>query len=255
MELTRVYIRKDNGEFPDDWLYYAYIGFYKINKGKNIYFFDDIKNVPVNPIYLIVSWIDDTLYYFEQISKLYSLNKIFFKIPLPLNIPDSIKKYTQRNIEICTMGDLRRSVKLPLFIKPYNKLKLFSSGVIKDKLSISFFNDISDEEEVLTSEVLDIVTEYRCFVINHEIVGMKHYNGDYSKIIDVDVVKKAIYDYIEQPISYTIDFGLTFDNKTVLIECNDAWSICNYGLDAETYARVLLARWQEIHLYYNKVSL
>jgi hypothetical protein len=249
-KIKKVYIQQENGQFQDDWLYYAYLGFK--DKKIKIEFFEcgDDYTLPYGILpyknFMIVGWIQYTMNYFNIIK-----NKNFFDIPKPLNVPDSIKKYAMRNFNVVTMGDFKKDTTLPIFVKPYDKLKMFSGGVIKKSDSRRFFyNDVPDDTLVMTSDVLDIVTEYRCFVNKNKLVGIKHYNGDFDKFIDVDVVRAAINDYVEQPIAYTIDFGLTSDNKTVLIECNDAWSICNYGLDPETYVNMLINRWIEIFNLY-----
>lgn len=256
-KIEKVYIQQENGSFQDDWLYYAYMGFKE--KGIKIQFFEcgDGEKLPIGIIpykkHMIVGWIQYTMLYFNAIqnSKEKYNKDPLYEIPKPLNVPDSIKKYAMRNFNVVTMGDFKKDTTLPIFVKPYDKLKLFTGGVITKSDSRRFFyHDVSDDTLVMTSDVLDIITEYRCFVNNGKLVGIKHYNGDFDKFIDVDVVRNAINDYIEQPIAYTIDFGLTSDNKTVLIECNDAWSICNYGLDSETYVNMLMNRWIEIFNLY-----
>ncbi len=45
-----------------------------------------------------------------------------------------------------------------------------------------------------------------------------------------------------------MDFGVTFESETILIEVNDGFSIGNYGLADYHYARLLEARWDELVL-------
>lgn len=45
-------------------------------------------------------------------------------------------------------------------------------------------------------------------------------------------------------IKRIIEAGIT--EESVLIECNDAWSIGSYGLDPIIYTNILLKRWFEI---------
>jgi hypothetical protein len=52
--------------------------------------------------------------------------------------------------------------------------------------------------------------------------------------------------YTNAPISYTIDVGLLENGKTTLIECNDGWSVCDYGLYPEIYFQFLVDRWKQI---------
>ena len=45
--------------------------------------------------------------------------------------------------------------------------------------------------------------------------------------------------YTQQPKVYSLDVGVTQDNKTILIEANSGFSLGNYGLDEMTYAKLL----------------
>jgi hypothetical protein len=98
----------------------------------------------------------------------------------------------------------------------------------------------------MLSNVVNIVSEYRCYVIENKLVGIKHYLGDFKIFPNVDFIEETIKNYENQPIGYTIDFGVTDQNETILIEVNDGWSIGNYGLRDKIYAKLLLKRWIEI---------
>lgn len=43
-----------------------------------------------------------------------------------------------------------------------------------------------------------------------------------------------------------MDWGVTDDNRTLLIEVNDGYALGNYGLHPSLYAALLEARWHEI---------
>jgi hypothetical protein len=43
-----------------------------------------------------------------------------------------------------------------------------------------------------------------------------------------------------------MDFGVLEDGSTVLVECNDGWSIGNYGLCHLKYYQMLKDRWLQI---------
>ena len=98
----------------------------------------------------------------------------------------------------------------------------------------------------MVSEVVDFVSEYRGYVIKHELKGLKHYNGDFRFFPDVKTIEKAVEDYKSGPAGYSIDFGVTSDGRTLLIECNDGWSLGNYGLDHSMYTNLLTSRWLEL---------
>ena len=40
-------------------------------------------------------------------------------------------------------------------------------------------------------------------------------------------------------------------DEDLLVECNDFWSICNYGLDPVIYAKMLRDRWFQLTKYRN----
>ena len=53
-------------------------------------------------------------------------------------------------------------------------------------------------------------------------------------------------DYKSAPNGFALDFGLTKDGRTILIEVNDGYSTGNFGLVSVDYAKLLSARWAEI---------
>lgn len=231
-----IHIHKPLGEFPDDWSYAAYKGFK--DKGFKVVDFEEIEEVPANKQSLVVACIEETIKFFERLK---------VEVPDPLNIPYSIKDFAKRKIEIKTLGEFKKETELPIFVKPYSKLKEIPAGVITKKSSRELlFQGFNEETLVMTSNVIEMVTEYRCFVLKGELVGVKYYIGDFEKFIDCNIVKDAIKQYTDAPIAYTIDFALTDKNETVLIECNDAWAIGNYGLDGSVYSKMLYERWVEM---------
>lgn len=59
-------------------------------------------------------------------------------------------------------------------------------------------------------------------------------------------MEKAVADYTTAPNGYGIDFGLTSDGKTLLLEVNEGYSLGTYGLLPIKYAKLLSARWAEL---------
>jgi hypothetical protein len=43
-----------------------------------------------------------------------------------------------------------------------------------------------------------------------------------------------------------LDFGVTSDSRTLLVEANDAFALGAHGIDAVAYAKMLEDRWLEI---------
>ena len=231
-----VYLESMNNFPIADWAVDAYLGFK--NKQLDIIFFEEIEEVPRSRFNIVVACIEAT-------------NKYFERMGLPpkraLNIPIELEKYAQRNIEYMTMAEFKQDTRLPIFVKPNGKAKEFVGGIIKEDWSKKmFFNNVADDCPVLVSEVIDIDSEYRGYVHNGKLVGLYWYAGDFRIFPDVKVIDAAIADYPSGPAGYSIDFGITADGRTVLIELNDGWSLGNYGLEPSKYANLLLARWLEI---------
>lgn len=234
----KIYIQKFGGEFIGDYAFSAYEGFN--HRGYKIKTFEDIEDVPVNKTNLVVGCIEDTTKYFEYLG---------IEVPKPLNIPICLMGYCEREIHVLTMKKFKENKMFPVFVKPYDKLKFFPSGVLRNPSSVGmFFNDVPDDFKVMTSEVVDMVSEYRCFVKNGSLIGIKNYIGDFKVFPDVDHIMRMIMDYEinKPPRSYTLDVAVTSDNRTVLIECNDGWSVGSYGLDGDVYSSFLLTRWNEL---------
>jgi hypothetical protein len=233
----KIYIQKFGPGFIGDYAYAAYEGF-DFRRSHPIFFFNEIEEVPKSKTNVVVGCIEDTIKYFERVG---------IPAPTPLNIPEELMGYCKRNVKITTMGNFKKSTELPIFVKPYERLKAFPSGVIRRQSSRSdLFNDVPDDFKVLTSEVIEMVSEYRGFVKRGKLVGLKQYIGDFRVFPDMRVIDECISKYVSAPSAYTIDFAVTDKGETVLIECNDGWSVGSYGLDGEIYADFLMTRWLEI---------
>jgi len=232
----KVYIQSVNNFPISDWAVSAYLGFKE--KQMNIIFFEDIEEVPVSKFNIVVAYIEDTNKY---------LAKLGLGPKTALNIPDELLKYAGREVRYMTMGEFKKETKVPIFVKPNRRSKEFGAGVIT-KLSSKtiFFDEVEDDTPVLVSEVVDFVSEYRGYVINRELKGIKHYLGDFRVFPDMKIVDAAIADYKTQTAGYSIDFGITSDGRTLLVECNDGFSLGNYGLEDTTYSTLLTRRWLEM---------
>ena len=234
--LKKVYIQSLNGLPIDDWAFTAYLGFKA--RGCTIIFFDDIQEVPVNKNTIVIANIDDTLWYFKQLG---------VELPLPLNIPPDIKKYAARETSEMTLKNFKESTGVPVFVKPLHKMTAFPAGVITKMASLKeLFYGISDDTAVMVSEYREIISEWRGFVINGSLQALHWYAGSFKNIPDVSLMEAAIRSFHSAPAGYSIDFGITADRKSILIECNDGWSLGSYGCDPKIYCNLLINRWAEI---------
>lgn len=234
-----VYIQQEYGDWLNVNCFYAKNGFEKLGFDVKKFTSDQVPEINF-----------DNSYFFGGIQ---TTRKIFdalnVKQPLIHNLIDHLTNYIHRNMYVTTLGEVRKMVikpDNPIFIKPFEDHKLFTGFVVKNSLlGLMSVRRFADETKIILSEVVNFETEYRCFILNKQIVGMKNYTGDYTKIIDYSVVENAINDYVDQPVSYTLDFGLV-NNETVLIEINDGFAFGSYGLNEITYVKMIIARMDQI---------
>lgn len=221
--MKKVYIRKDiNSSLYDQ----ASIGFdlmgYEVIRFKK--FPEEVTKDD-----LIIGWISDSHKF---------LNNVGIKIPESIDYPKELNEYFSREIKrIETIN----KITFPSFIKPVEH-KQFNGRTVKEFKDLIGIKDVP----MYTSEILNIETEYAIYVINKEIIGVKHYKGDPFIPLNKRIVAECISKYINCPSSYRIDFGITDINQTIVVEVNDGYTSGNYGLSDITYAKFLLTRWQEI---------
>jgi hypothetical protein len=135
----------------------------------------------------------------------------------------------------------------PFFIKPLDEQKLFTGYVVKcapDLIQAKL--RVKGDTKILMSECVEFISEWRCFVLEGKLVGCKNYTGDFRMLPNFEIIDQAIVDYKNQPIAYSIDFGITSEGKTLLIEMNDAYGLSSYGLNKMIYCKILEKRWDQI---------
>ena len=163
-----------------------------------------------------------------------------------IDYPIELQKYLGRNIWKSTLETILKEQKFNIFIKPDIETKKFAGKVFKNELDFIGLVNEENPTKVLCSEIIDFKAEFRCFIRYKEILDIRRYKGDWDKAINLEVVKNAISDFKTQPNSYALDFGITDDNKTVLVEVNDGHSLGSYGISSQNYAKFLSARWSEL---------
>lgn len=134
------------------------------------------------------------------------------------------------------------------FVKPVRS-KAFTGKVIRSLNDLVGCGNYYEDYEVICSEVLDIRREWRCFIYYDEIYDIKPYKGDYHYTYDPKVLDCLMSDFRkweQRLVACAIDIGVTAEHQTVLIECNDAYSLGAYGLVDYRYAKLISARWAQI---------
>ena len=160
------------------------------------------------------------------------------------NYPDELNYLLGRRIWTTELKNLHNE-KMPFFAKPVEE-KIAQGIVINSDKDLSEYNNLSGETKMLCSEVVSFLTEWRCFIMKGKIIGIQHYKGDKTLVCNEKLIEKAVEKCRNFPSAYTLDFGVTGDGRTLLIEMNDGYSIGCYGLDDVLYAKFLYARWAEL---------
>ena len=149
--------------------------------------------------------------------------KFFDKIPKPINIPNELLfvYYLGREIKFGNKKDIN---KFPCFVKSDTKIKKFTE--IINNLEI-----VPEEDKYLISDILNIDSEWRCFIYENKLVGLQNYSGDFTLFPNIEKIKEMIIEYKSSPIAYTLDIAIN-ESGTFLIEVHDFFSCGLYGFNA-----------------------
>ena len=171
--------------------------------------------------------------------------------PPNMDLPQSLTAFFGRAIQEGTMRDIRvlvnaGSPRLPLHAKPRDHGKLFTGRVFREFKDLIPSAHVSSDEPIIIQECVEFVSEWRAIVLRGGIINVSFYKGDPLLFPDRHVMQRGLEAFVERPIACAMDWGVTSDNKTLLVEVNDAHSLGNYGLRCGEYAQVIEARWREM---------
>ena len=159
--------------------------------------------------------------------------------------PEELTGFRGRNIRQIRLKDIREEI-LPVFIKPVEEKT--APGIVVNTMSdLGEYQQLDPETEIYCSDVVHFISEWRCFLRYGKIIGIRFYYGDPDAECDRKVIDAAVRAYSSMPAGCTLDFGVTDDGRTLLIEVNDGFSLGTYGLDPVLYAKLLTARWAELN--------
>ncbi|MFE6857229.1 ATP-grasp domain-containing protein [Nocardia sp. NPDC057668] len=182
-----------------------------------------------------------------------ALRQLGVPIPEPDDYPDCLREFLHRKVWTCTLGELERAMETgsvpPTFVKPADRRKSFTGAVCWSGRDIAALGNVTRRQRIWCAEVVTWVSEYRVYVIDADVVGVDHYDGDASVPVDMGVVREALAKYRASrtaPAAYAIDFGVLADGRTALVEANDGYALGAYKIDAAAYTDLVLLRWQEL---------
>lgn len=158
--------------------------------------------------------------------------KIFYNTQMnALEIPNILKtdEFLKRKYSIVKAYNIPK--KGEYFIKDATQLKSFS---YTGELSYLLYDGIFDESKkrfdtslhlnpnhlYQVSEIVNVLSEYRIFIVDEQIYSITHYNGDPTIFPDINLIKKANSLYMTQkdyPKSYDMDVMIT-PKGTAIIE-------------------------------------
>ncbi len=232
-------------EYLDDFVYCSVLPLKDL--GYTIVKFDgaDLENTLLNKRItssdIIIGSVEATSAFFQELK---------IQEPKYLGYPEELEQYLGRTISKITLEECKQW-SYPFFIKPADKIKLFSGSLIEKESTINFLKEycnVPGETLVYLSDLIKIKSEYRVFVYKGEIKGIQYYLGDFKTFPSIDKIEEMVRTYTSSPVAYTLDVGVTDKNETVLIEVNDFWAIGSYGFDAKTYVKMIISRFQQIIL-------
>lgn len=171
--------------------------------------------------------------------------------PSNLDFPSELESFLERRIFETTMGEVRswertNAAGPPVHVKPRDRHKLFAGRVVaayRDLLSLS---GVPDDEPVIVQEVLELVSEWRATILRGEVLNVAHYQGDPLAFPAPTIIAAGVDAFKTAPIGYGMDWAVTRDGRTVLVEVNDGFALGNYGVRGHHYTALIECRWRQL---------
>ncbi len=132
-------------------------------------------------------------------------------------------RWVQRKIEILQITEIK-NFEFPTFIKPV-KPKTFKSQVYHTFESFcQETQGIEENELVIKSDIIEIESEVRAFILKGEILDLAIYEGD----ADLYLAKEFLLNFLKNhsinlPSTYVIDIGYHKIKGWFIIEFNASW--------------------------------
>ena len=163
-----------------------------------------------------------------------------------INYPEELGKYLGRRIWKLTINEIANMpAAWPVFVKSVEGKRL-SGRVVNGTHDLVGCGCLEENYKVLCSEPVHFIAEWRVFVRYGKVLDVRPYKGDWKVHYDPNVIERAIKDYTTAPNAYGIDFGVTSNGETLLVEVNEGYALGCYGLFPHLYAKLILTRWAEL---------
>lgn len=180
-------IQREGAQFSNINYLTAYLGFREFGYEVELFRWEEFDVFPITRECIVSGGIPVVLK---------ALAKLGCPAPFLPAIPDSIAEFAGRSTWAVTMGAVRSrfadAVTAPLFFKPLpHDTKLFNGTVAREFRDLIATAHLSAEFPVLCSETVDLVSEYRVFILHREAIGCRHYKGSFRLFPDFGVADAA----------------------------------------------------------------
>jgi len=232
----KVFVQSSKNNFPHNYNFFnAYEGF--LDMGAEIVPFCTPQGLQESVAEDIVVGYVGTIR-----DRLYQLG---FETP-EMDYPNELSDYLGRKIWKSNINTISNHSELwPVFVKSIED-KRITGKVIASIHDLVGCGESGCNAEVYCSEIVHFVAEWRVFVRYGQIIDVRPYKGDWRVHYDSAVIEKCINEFTSAPAGCAVDFGVTNDGRTLLIEVNDGYALGCYGLNKYAYAKLLSARWSEL---------
>ena len=152
----------------------------------------------------------------------------------PLHIPEILMqdKYLKRECRILERSQI--NINELTFVKSVDKIKGFTE-IINSNIQLPKLGNF------FISQIVDIDSEWRCFIYNEKLVGLQNYSGEFTLFPDVNLIEEIIYNK-NLPKAYTLDIGIN-NHGTFILELHEFFSCGTYGFSDHKLIPLMYKSW------------
>jgi hypothetical protein len=198
---------------------------------------------------------DIVLDYIDQCREVFAKFGVVPDIP---DYPNCMSKFLGRRVWTDTIDSIsthEEKWSAGWFVKP-KRDKAFTGKTISSIHDLMGCGNHAEDYEVLCSEPINILAEWRVFLYYGNILDVRPYGlllgqgrnawkYHYDAKVLEDMVS-AFRDWEDHPAACSMDICTDNKGRTLLVEMNDAYALGCYGLPGTLYARLISARWGEL---------
>lgn len=162
----------------------------------------------------------------------------------PLEVPAALSAYLGREYFVSKGTDIPAECLdgSKWFVKDAGQLKKWNSNLYDDR-DLSCF--IEPDELYVVSQRVPLVSEWRVFVFEDEIVGCENYSGELLAFPDGKRLEEMATTYAADlhPSAYTLDVGVLKDGTTIPIEIHPFVACGLYGFNDSVLLNMFEGGW------------